>query len=415
MTSLKMKKYIFLLFLLFFLMTFISYSYARDEGQSSREINISENESFRAVEHTIDPVLSTDENVISQKNTEPFETDNSNTNTNRGGSSGGGSRTNNNDNIIENPIPRTLTEDNSNDDTLKNTSTRRDLEINQDHQLNRNNTNDVSNNDDNIEEISSGVEISDTGYSIKTSKKRNTRTNTEFKTYVINSKNNNSVEIISITTQNNETEIDFSDMEIIEDNVEENNFVIVKGLDLNGEKKDIKLRMSSNNKSICIKDQEISSINEISSNCDEENEYILNCNLNNGVNGYSCSISDGYYIISGLSYSGVKELDENFQQNKTQINTLLSSNIMLVVIIFFIMFLIVVFILFLFIINKKENKNNTTSIVLSKDLEEQFKNAENYIESHKINHNLETLISTLKENNYDNQVILKLRERYNLK
>ncbi|MFT4302966.1 MAG: S8 family serine peptidase [Candidatus Woesearchaeota archaeon] len=101
------------------------------------------------------------------------------------------------------------------------------------------------------------------------------------------------------------------DIEIITNNVDsDNSFIIVKGL--NKTKSDFKKtvyleRVNQDANRICIKDFEISSLSEISSDCNSDNEILIECN---GVlfNGYMCDlINSTYYRVTGLNYSGIKE------------------------------------------------------------------------------------------------------------
>lgn len=64
------------------------------------------------------------------------------------------------------------------------------------------------------------------------------------------------------------------------------------------------LKTSTN--AVCIKDEEISAITEISTNCDNSSsETKINCPGSSG--SYTCSIEGSRFKISGLSHSGVKE------------------------------------------------------------------------------------------------------------
>ncbi len=64
-------------------------------------------------------------------------------------------------------------------------------------------------------------------------------------------------------------------------------------------------KLTTTNNAVCIKDQEISTINEITTDCTGENEIKLNCPGNN--EDYECSIEEDRFKISGLQHSGVKE------------------------------------------------------------------------------------------------------------
>ena len=78
-------------------------------------------------------------------------------------------------------------------------------------------------------------------------------------------------------------------------------YLIVNGIPAN---KTLRIDKKSNSSSVCVKDKEIISINNISQNCNDIDETIINCP---GTNKFSCSISDNYFIVSGLLNSAVKE------------------------------------------------------------------------------------------------------------
>ena len=69
-----------------------------------------------------------------------------------------------------------------------------------------------------------------------------------------------------------------------------------------------KLNISQNG--ICIKDEEIISINDISENCSSANEYKTECD-GTLQNGYTCDYlnSTAKYKITGLKFSGIKQFD----------------------------------------------------------------------------------------------------------
>lgn len=80
-------------------------------------------------------------------------------------------------------------------------------------------------------------------------------------------------------------------------------YIIVKGLGVN---KILTMdRLSSLTNEICAVNKEILDIADISDNCNESGEYLLNCPGNNSF--ISCNITEGKYIISGLTHSAVKE------------------------------------------------------------------------------------------------------------
>jgi hypothetical protein len=79
-------------------------------------------------------------------------------------------------------------------------------------------------------------------------------------------------------------------------------YLIINGISSN---KTVKVdKLNSSNK-VCIKDAEISSISNISSSCDEDDEYLISCPGNSS--GFACNISDNLFIVTGLQHSAVKE------------------------------------------------------------------------------------------------------------
>src|SRR3989344_2156976 len=91
--------------------------------------------------------------------------------------------------------------------------------------------------------------------------------------------------------------------------VEEYGFVVIKGLNLTSQNqtKTIYIDRILNGTGICVKDAEISSVTEITSDSKGDDEYCLSCP---GINeNYSCNLinNNTQYKITGLSHSGAKE------------------------------------------------------------------------------------------------------------
>jgi hypothetical protein len=84
-------------------------------------------------------------------------------------------------------------------------------------------------------------------------------------------------------------------------------FILVKGINLldNGTTKIVYVDDLNETNTLCIKDQEIDSISDISSNCDGDGEVSITCNGTSG--SYVCSDLGSRYKITGLQNSGVKE------------------------------------------------------------------------------------------------------------
>jgi len=81
-------------------------------------------------------------------------------------------------------------------------------------------------------------------------------------------------------------------------------FILVEGID---ETKSVIFdKKNSSSNQVCIRDESVSSVSEISLFCDKGNEYLLNCP--GTLSGYTCSIINNSFNISGLEHSGVKEM-----------------------------------------------------------------------------------------------------------
>jgi hypothetical protein len=81
-------------------------------------------------------------------------------------------------------------------------------------------------------------------------------------------------------------------------------FIIIQGMDV---LKTVYLEPSSDSNRLCIKDEEITSVSDISSNCIDDNETLLDCPGTTG--GFTCSFNDSVYVIEGLEHSGILELE----------------------------------------------------------------------------------------------------------
>ena len=87
-------------------------------------------------------------------------------------------------------------------------------------------------------------------------------------------------------------------------------YLLVKGLNLISQastKTIYVAKLNTSIPSICIKDAEIDSINNISSLCNENDETAITCPGSSGV--YNCNLSDDNhtFVITGLSHSGVRQ------------------------------------------------------------------------------------------------------------
>jgi hypothetical protein len=68
-------------------------------------------------------------------------------------------------------------------------------------------------------------------------------------------------------------------------------------------------KISNTSTKICAVNKEITDINSISPNCNQDDEYLLDCPGSNGP--ITCNITEGKYIVSGLTNSAVKEMIAN--------------------------------------------------------------------------------------------------------
>src|SRR3989338_8813933 len=87
----------------------------------------------------------------------------------------------------------------------------------------------------------------------------------------------------------------------------EKGYIIINGIHTNKIIYVDKLTSSSN--SICIKNSEINSINEISSNCNKTDEILLPCSGTNS--SFLCLLINSTFVISGLTNSAAEEFIES--------------------------------------------------------------------------------------------------------
>lgn len=96
-------------------------------------------------------------------------------------------------------------------------------------------------------------------------------------------------------------------------------YILVKGVNATGTKTVYLDNLNASIKTICIKDSEIGSIGEISSYCNESNEFLIKCNSREYF-GYNCSNSSSHYKITGLSHSGVKQQQDTIKPSFAKIS-----------------------------------------------------------------------------------------------
>lgn len=241
-----------------------------------------------------------------------------------------------------------------------------------------------------------------------------------------------------------ESELDLKNINLYSGNNNGTNYLIVKNLYLANNTKTLTLQKNINSEYVCIKDSSVNNINEISQNCNQENEYLLKCDGLKQYDQYVCNILDTTYIISGLKHSAVKEyyyqeplnnnnnnnainspissnnnlepnnnylpssntedINNSYFVNNTQNseNTLLTKikeNILIVSIITAILLLCAI----IFILKRKSNSKK--EIVSSNYTQEYYKLAKEYVQKNKSNYNKEILYTTLKNASYPEETL----------
>ena len=108
--------------------------------------------------------------------------------------------------------------------------------------------------------------------------------------------------------KNENAEVDLSAIEILRnDESALVGFVIVKNVKLDeDETKSVYLDIISGSGEVCLKDEDLVSVDEISDDCSGKGEILISCP--GVVGGYSCRYSNDQYEVSGLSHSGVREM-----------------------------------------------------------------------------------------------------------
>lgn len=81
-------------------------------------------------------------------------------------------------------------------------------------------------------------------------------------------------------------------------------YAIVNGLE---EEKSLTLdKKNSSSSQVCVRDEYVASISEISDLCEDDNEYLVSCPGTSS--GYACNISGNSFNVRGLEHSAVKEM-----------------------------------------------------------------------------------------------------------
>ncbi|MEI7719006.1 MAG: hypothetical protein WCI72_04005, partial [archaeon] len=81
-------------------------------------------------------------------------------------------------------------------------------------------------------------------------------------------------------------------------------YILINGID--NKKSVIFDKKNSSSDQVCILDDYVSSVSQISAFCDEGDEFLLNCPGNSSK--YTCLVSNSSFNISGLAHSGIKEM-----------------------------------------------------------------------------------------------------------
>jgi len=101
-----------------------------------------------------------------------------------------------------------------------------------------------------------------------------------------------------------ETSLDLTEVEIKKQPLSSNfGYVIIN--QINAPKTIYVDKLISNSNQTCIKNSEINSISEISSECNESDEYFIDCP--GSKEDFSCTISENKFVVYGLTNSAVME------------------------------------------------------------------------------------------------------------
>ena len=113
-----------------------------------------------------------------------------------------------------------------------------------------------------------------------------------------------------------EEDIDIDGIEIMKQNSSDNlGYVIFNGIDFS---KIFRVDRISNGDSVCIRDDVVSDISDISVNCTSIEETLVSCPGN--VDGFDCAILGNKFYVSGLNHSGAIEF-VTVVNNNTLTNT----------------------------------------------------------------------------------------------
>ena len=220
-----------------------------------------------------------------------------------------------------------------------------------------------------------------------------------------------------------EFDYDFSKSSLNLDNLQietgtiDKSYTIVRGLNLDGETKTIRVLIGSSSQTVCIKDAEVSSIEEISSTCNATNEYILSCDGTLQGN-YQCSVEDNYYSISGLKNSAVLEYEqEEVIEGNLSLGVekeIATENNTMKYIIFGVVGLLLIIIIFIVLAKRKNTQEKNSQIQqtsFSTDL--RYNAAKKYVQEYKTKYSKEQLYQSLQKAGYPEDILRKVfQEEY---
>lgn len=90
---------------------------------------------------------------------------------------------------------------------------------------------------------------------------------------------------------------------ILNSDTSNHGFIIINGI--NDTKSVVFNKKNSSSNQVCVKDAYVSAISNISSDCEEANEYLVDCP--GSAHGFNCSISNNTFSVTGLAHSAILE------------------------------------------------------------------------------------------------------------
>lgn len=266
--------------------------------------------------------------------------------------------------------------------------------------------------------------------------------------------NQQSISIVSFNHNFSKSELNLDEVVITNSLIDSRNYIIVSSLNFNSSDntKTIRLKKNPSYSSVCVKDENINSIDDISDNCNSTNEYILNCDGESNSINLMCSIEDEYYVISGLKHSGAIEFENNttsqnqeqeIQSSDSQSNSNWSGvAVGATLTLLFIVIIVVVIIIFAsrkasqnnndynttnnifnnYHANNEKNTNTSSTTTASSSIVqdltsvelEQLRLGRNYINENSPQFSKKDLLNGLELGGYSKNVIKQLKEEFNI-